>query len=438
MRLGPFAAIALLAAVGAGGWYWLDQPASAPQEGPPVKRGGGGGGGGRGGGGDAPVPVSVETARKETIPVYREGIGNVQPLLSVTVRAQIDGRLSNVDFVEGQMVRKGDVLARIDPVVYKAQYDQTLAKKAQDEATLANARIDLERYRKLAQSNAGPKQQADQQAATVAQLEAQVRADDASIANAKAFLDYTVIASPIDGRAGLRQVDPGNLIRASDANGLVLVTQITPIAVVFTLPQRDLPLVVKALGKGEVPVEVLGSDSSVLARGALQTFDNQIDISTGTVKLKAVMPNAEQKLWPGQFVNARIVVDTLTDATTVPTPAIRRGPAGTFVYTVGEDGRAAMRPVEVALQDAARSVVSRGIAPGDRVVTIGFSQLSDGKVVRLDSQEAPAAWKGGPGSGGQRGERQKGEGKRDSGGGRKDETGSGEPRKKGSTKEATQ
>ena len=232
MRYGPFLSVILIAGTAVGAWYWLQEVPSVSSAGPR-------GEGRRGAQRDGPVPVTVAIVQKDTVPVYREGIGNVQALNTVTVRAQIDGRLMSVDFAEGQEVRKGDVLARIDPTTYKAQYDQAVAKRAQDQATLANARIDLQRYRKLALTNAGPQQQADQQAALVAQLEAQVQSDEAAIDNAKAYLDYTVISSPIDGRIGLRLIDPGNIVHAADANGLVSITQVRPIAVIFTLPQRD-------------------------------------------------------------------------------------------------------------------------------------------------------------------------------------------------------
>ena len=259
-------------------------------------------------------------------------------------------------------------------------------------ATLANARIDFQRYQRLAQSNAGSQQQADQQAAQVAQLEAQVAADQAAIDNAKAYLDYTVILAPIDGRVGLRQIDPGNVIHASDSSGLVSITQIDPIAVVFTLPQRDLAIVNTALGRGAVTVQVLETGGTgVLSTGQLQTIDNQIDTSTGTIKLKATFGNDKRALWPGQFVSCRVVVDTINNATVVPTPAVRRGPIGTFVYAVSED-KALLRKIEVVSQDETRAIVKGEIAPGDNVVTVGFAQLSDGRPVRVSpSSTAPAS-----------------------------------------------
>ena len=388
MRPGPFIAAFLILATGALGWAWIKTP-PAPQQQAQGKRGEGK----RGGAPKADsAPVTVATVLKEAVPVLREGIGSVQALNTVIVRSQVEGRLMAVEFTEGQTVKKGDILARIDPTTYQAQLDQAVAKKAQDEATLANARLDLTRYQRLAQSNAGPKQQADQQAAVVAQLEAQVKADEGAVANARAILAYTTISAPLEGRTGLRSIDPGNIVRTGDANGLVSITQVKPMAIVFTLPQRDLSLVNTALSRGSVPVEVLDSDGrSVVARGQLQTVDNQIDISTGTIKLKATFPNDDLKLWPGQFVSTRVVVDTLADARVVPTAAVRRGPQGTFVYVIDAETKAIVRPVKVGLQDASRAVIVEGLTTGERVVTLGFSQLSNGKLVDIaDTPSAPA------------------------------------------------
>lgn len=408
MRFGSIVGFVVLAGLGAAGWYWLKDP-PAPS-GPPQ------GGGRRAAQRQGTAPVSVASVRKENVPVYREGIGNVQALQSVVVRAQIDARLLGVNFEDGQMVKRGDLLARLDPAIYQAQYDQAVAKKAQDEATLANARIDLARYQKLAQANAGPQQQADQQAATVAQLEAQVKSDQAAIDSAKTFLGYTTIAAPIDGRAGLRQVDPGNIVRASDANGLVSITQVSPIATVFTLPQRDLPQVSAAMARGPVAVEVLDSGATgVLARGELKAIDNQIDSTTGTIRLKAEFPNGDEKLWPGQFVSVRVTVETLADGRVVPASAIRRGPNGTFVYAVDDQSRAVVRPVEVALQDDSRAVIAKGLEFGERIVTVGFVQLSDGRPVEIVSDappaQQPAASAGAGADGGARAETKR-EGKR--------------------------
>jgi multidrug efflux system membrane fusion protein len=218
-----------------------------------------------------------------------------------------------------------------------------------------------------------------------------VQSDEAAIDNAKAYLDYTVIASPIDGRIGLRLIDPGNIVHAADATGLVSITQVRPIAVIFTLPQRDLPVVASALARGSVKVEVLSAEGlGVVASGALQTIDNQIDMTTGTIKLKAVFANEDQQLWPGQFVSTRVVVDTLSDARVVPTAAIRRGPNGTFVYVVGSDEKAVVHPVTVLLQDETRAVIGPEVEFGTQIVTVGFAQLADHKPVRIVAGDQPA------------------------------------------------
>lgn len=388
MKVGKVLAVLLvLGAAGGGGYYyWSQQQGDAASPTRPNRPGGR-----RGGGGDGPVAVLATAVQAKNVPIYRDGIGNIQAYALVTVRSQIDGLLTAVEFKEGQMVTRGQVLARIDPRIWQAQLDQALAKKAQDEANLANARVDLARYQQLAASNAGPKQQADQQRAAVAQLEAQVRSDEAAIDNARAYLAYTTVTSPLDGRAGLRQVDPGNIIRSGDAAGLVTIAQIQPIAATFALPQRDLSAAAAALAQGVVPVEALDTDGrTVVASGRLEVIDNQVDVTTGTVKLKAVFPNAEQKLWPGQFVTVRVKIAELRDARVVPTPTIRRGPQGTFVYVVGEGEKAVVRPVTVTQQDEQVAVIDKGVEVGERIVTAGFARLFDGKEVTVTLEgEAP-------------------------------------------------
>ena len=266
----------------------------------------------RGGRPDLAVPVLAATPRIQDVPVYLDGVGSVRALNNVLVRAQVDGKLISVNFTEGQDVKKGDVLGEIDPVIYKAQFDQAVAKKAQDEAQLANQRLDLIRYQQLAASNAGSKQQADTQRAVVAQQEALVNADQAAIDNAQATLGYTKIIAPLSGRAGLRQVDQGNIIHASDATGLVIITQLQPIAVQFSLPQQQIVRVNAASAKGALAVDVFGNDGiTVVDTGKLTGIDNQVDPTTGTLKLKAEFPNASFQLWPGQFVNVRLKVETL-------------------------------------------------------------------------------------------------------------------------------
>jgi multidrug efflux system membrane fusion protein len=338
---------------------------------------------------DLPVPVLAATPRIQEVPVYLDGVGSVRALNNVVVRAQVDGKLIAVNFVEGQDVKKGDVLGEIDPVLYKAQLDQAIAKKAQDEALLANQRIDLVRYQQLAASNAGSKQQADTQRATVAQTEALVNSDQAAIDNAQAMLGYTKIIAPLSGRAGLRQVDQGNIIHASDLTGLVIITQLQPIAVQFSLPQQQIVRVNAASGKGALAVDVFGNDGvTVVDNGMLKGIDNQVDPTTGTLKLKAEFPNANFQLWPGQFVNVRLKVETLSKAVVVPTSAVQRGPAGSFSYVIGDGDIVTAKPIVVTQQNETEAVIASGLSASDRVVTTGFANLSDGAKVLIGKDDA--------------------------------------------------
>jgi multidrug efflux system membrane fusion protein len=337
---------------------------------------------------DAPVPVLATAATKENVPVYFDGVGSSRALNIVTVRAQVDGKLIAVNFKEGQDVEEGFVLADIDPTIYRAQLDQAIAKKAMDEALLGNARIDLDRYAKLTATNSASRQQYDTQKALVAQLEAQVQADQGAIENAKAMLSYTRIVAPIAGRTGLRLIDAGNIVHATDTSGVVVITQIRPIAIIFTLPQQELPAVNRAFAKGGLEVEALADDNrTVVDHGKLVVVDNQVDQTTGTVKLKAEFPNESLQLWPGQFVNVKLLVGTLKDATVVPTAAVQRGPNGTFVYVANDDNTVSVRPVSVSQQDDVRAVLVDGIDTGERVVTTGFAQLNDGTRVTIGTQE---------------------------------------------------
>jgi membrane fusion protein, multidrug efflux system len=342
---------------------------------------------------DLPVPVLAATPRIQDVPVYLDGVGSVRALNNVLVRSQVDGKLIAVNFTEGQDVKKGDVLGEIDPVLYQAQYDQAVAKKAQDEAQLANQRLDLARYQQLSASNAGSRQQYDTQRAVVAQQEALVKADQAAIDNAQAMLGYTKIIAPLSGRAGLRQVDQGNIIHASDLTGLVIITQLQPIAVLFSLPQQQIVLVNAASAKGALAVDVFGNDgATVIDSGTLKGIDNQVDPTTGTLKLKAEFPNASFQLWPGQFVNVRLKVDMLSNAIVVPTSAVQRGPAGTFSYVIGVGDIVTAKPVVVTQQNEADAVIASGLSPSDRVVTTGFANLSDGaKVIVGREEQTPAA-----------------------------------------------
>jgi multidrug efflux system membrane fusion protein len=428
-----------LAVIAGAAWFLmgLDPQRVASIGGGMGMRGGGPGGPGGSGGrfrSDLPVPVLASPATTADVPVYLDGVGTTRALNTVTVKPQVEGKLIEILFREGQDVERGDVLAKIDPVTFQATLDQALAKKAQDEAQLDNARRDLERFTRLAETNSISKQQADAQRASVAQLEAQVRSDQASIDNARAILGYTSIVAPISGRTGLRQVDVGNIVRTTETAGLVVITQIRPISVLFTLPQQQLAQVNTAMAKGALAVEALGGDNrTVIERGTLQVIDNQVDQTTGTIKLKAEFPNPDLKLWPGQFVNVRLLVDTLKDAVTVPTAAVQRGPNGTFVYRVNDGDTVSVRPVRVALQDDVRAVIAEGVTPGERVVTTGFAQLSDGSRVNISNSDTPAATppsgpserpRRGPmaGQGGQGGQGQAGQGQP---GGRRERAGAG-------------
>lgn len=335
-------------------------------------------------GGDRPVPVLAAAASVADVPVYLDGVGTTKALNTVTVKPQVDGKLIKISFKEGQDVARGYVLAEIDPTTYQAQLDQAVALKAQHQAQLANARMDVDRYAQLAKMNAGSQQQADAARAQVAQLEAQIKSDDGAIDNARAILAYTKIVAPIDGRTGIRQVDEGNIVRASDTTGIVVITQIRPISVLFSLPQQYLGQVNKAFGQGVLAVEALGADGrTVIDRGTLQVVDNQVDQTTGTVRLKAEFPNADLQLWPGQFVAVRLLVSTLKQVVVVPTAAVQRGPNGTFVFVIQQDSTIAQRPVSVSQQDEARAVVTDGLRVGEQVVTSGFARLVVGARVAI-------------------------------------------------------
>lgn len=387
----------LLVLIGAAAWGWHTYNGGwLPSGGENVSAGGqqGGGRGGRRarfGGGEGPIPVIATAARRDDVPVTADAVGTIQALNTVTVRTQVDGRLLEIAFKDGQDVRKGDILAKIDPATYQAQYDQAMAKKAQDEAQLANARADLERYAKLAQTDYGSRQQADTQRATVAQLEAQVRADQGAIDNTKAILDYTTVRAPIDGRLGIRQVDQGNIVRTSDSNGLVVITQLKPIAMIFNLPQQQLRAVSAAVARGPVEVDALDSDgTTIIDKGVVEVIDNVVDQTTGTIKVKARFPNERLQLWPGQFVNVRVFVDVLRRVVVAPTAAIQRGPNGAYVFAVNEDETVRQVPVTVGQQDETTAVITAGIEPPAKLVTTGFARLTDKAKVRVTTPEEAA------------------------------------------------
>jgi multidrug efflux system membrane fusion protein len=339
-----------------------------------------------------PTPVLVADAKTTDVPVYIDGVGSVKPLNTVTVRPQVSGKIVEVAFEEGQDIKKGDVIVRIDDAVYKAALDQAIGKKAQDQALLQNAQLDLERYQRLVQSSSGTQQQADTARSQVAQYQAALQSDQAAIESAQATLDYTTIEAPIDGRTGIRNVDIGNIVSSSDTTGIVTLSQIKPISVVFSVPQQQLARVNAASAGGTLTVEAISGDGqTVIDNGTLAVVDNQVDPTTGTVKLKANFANDKLALWPGAFVNARLLVETLKGVTVIPTAAVQRGPSGTFVYLVHPDQTVAMKTVKVGLQDDVQAVISEGVAAGDRVVTTGFARLQDGAKVEVSDPSQPAA-----------------------------------------------
>jgi multidrug efflux system membrane fusion protein len=330
------------------------------------------------------VAVQAAAATRQDVPVLLRNIGAVQAYYAVLVRARVDGTLDRVFFTEGQNVKAGDPIALIDPRPYAAALAAADAKKAADQAQLANARADLARYANLARSDFASHQQVDTQTALVAQFQAMIAGDEAAIETARLNLEFCHITSPIDGRTGLRLVDPGNLIHATDAQGIVMITQLHPIAVVFTLPQDDLPQIQAALARGHAPVAAFSADDHTeLGRGVLMTIDNQIDQGTGTIRLKAEFANPDDRLWPGLFVNAHLQVDTLKGVVTVPSAALQRGPNGLYVYVIRPDSTVAMQPVTVRQDDGAVAVIADGLDVGAQVVTNGQLRLQIGSKVAV-------------------------------------------------------
>ncbi|HEX4243216.1 MAG TPA: efflux RND transporter periplasmic adaptor subunit [Steroidobacteraceae bacterium] len=342
----------------------------------------------------APPVIAVETApaAHADVPIYLTGLGTVQAFYTVTVTARVDGELEKVAFTEGQTVHKGDLLAQIDPRPNQAAYEQALATKAKDEAQLGNAKRDLDRYTLLQPQNLASKQTVDTQHAAVDQLDAQIKVDQAVIDNAKTQLEYTRITSPIDGRTGIRLVDPGNIVHAAATTGIVVVTQVQPISVVFTLPEESIAAVNAALAAGPVEVTTLSRDSTTeLDRGKLMLVDNEIDQATGTAKLKAVFTNEHDSLWPGQYVNARVLVRTLHDALTIPTSAVQLGPDGPFTYVVKSDSTVEVRPIKIGEDSGGATVVNSGLALNERVVTSNQYRLQAGTHVRVSNESLAAA-----------------------------------------------
>jgi multidrug efflux system membrane fusion protein len=338
------------------------------------------------------VPVTATKAVRKDVPIWLRGIGTVQAYYAVQLRPRVDGTLMQVPVQEGQDVKQGDLLAIIDPRPYKAALDSAAAKKQQDQAQLSNAQADLARYASLVRQDFASRQQYETQQAMVKQFSAALLGDDAQIETAQLNLSFCYITSPFDGRIGLRNVDPGNIVHSAEATPIISVTQIHPITVTFTLPQDNLPSIMQAMAKHPLNVVVYASDNvTELDQGVLLTPDNTIDITTGTIKLKAKFSNSQQTLWPGQFVNARLRLGTDTNVVTVAAAAVQHGPAGLYVYLVGQNDTVVVQPIQVARQEADVYVVSNGLTEGAVVVATGQSRLQAGAHVTVrEAQATPA------------------------------------------------
>ena len=340
----------------------------------------------------APIPVTVQAIQNSDFPVYLNGLGTVQPYDTVTVRSRVDGQVVKVGFRQGQMVNEGDVLVQIDPRPFQAALEQADAKKAQDEANLKNAQLDLKRYSALAVQDYASRQQLDTQQAKVDQLAAQIKGDQASIDNAQTQLSYATIRSPLSGKTGFRLIDPGNIVHASDQSGIVTIVKLQPISVVFTAPEENIGQINKALAAGTVPIIATSSDGTkVIAQGHLALVDNQVDQASGTIHMKATFQNADNALWPGLSVATRLLVDTRKNVLVAPTDAIQHGPNGLYVFVVGKDNKVAAHDVKVGDESAAQTVVLEGLANGDRVITAGQYRLTEGAIVDPHNAGTPAS-----------------------------------------------
>jgi len=368
-------------AVGAlGTWVWFSRHHRAQTT-------AGNSAGARSGSANLPVPVIPGVVTKQDVPIYLDGLGTVQAFNTVSIRSRVEGQVLRIAFNEGQEVQAGDLLAQIDPAPFKTQLDQNIAKKAQDEAQLSAARLTLQRDADLLGGKILSQQDYDTQKALVDQLVATVQGDQAAIDNARVQLSYTTITSPLAGRTGIRQVDQGNIIRTGDSNGVVVVTQLKPISIVFTLPEQNLGQIQQHLKTGEslTTLAVDRDDRTTLDEGKLAVIDNQIDTTTGTIRLKAVFPNDDLRLWPGQFINVRLRLEIRRGCSVVPTTVVQRGPEGTFAFVISND-LAVVRPIKVAPQtEAGMSIINEGLEPGERIVVDGQYKLQPGAKVKLSA-----------------------------------------------------
>jgi multidrug efflux system membrane fusion protein len=382
-----------LAVVAVGGWYLAThsgKSATAARQ------------GGRFGAGNAPIPVGTAAVAKGDIPIILKALGTVTPLATVTIKTQITGQLQTVAFTEGQAVKKGDLLAVVDPRPYDVALQQAVGTLEKDKATLANAKVDLARYQKLVSQESIARQQLDTQASLVSQLQATILTDQAGVDSAKLNLIYTRIVAPTDGRIGLRLVDPGNYVTIGDATGICTITLMQPMSVLFTIPEDSLPSVRKRLKTGAV-LDVTALDRAqkeTLGKGKLSTTDNQVDTTTGTVKLRAMFDNADESMFPNQFVNIQLLVDTVKDATVVPVAAVQRGQPGTYVYLVKADETVHVQVIETGDTDGTNIAVTKGLAVGDQVVIDGVDRLRDGAKVRKPAPPGTAPAGGKPAAGG--------------------------------------
>jgi membrane fusion protein, multidrug efflux system len=341
---------------------------------------------------DHSIAVETALAGRSDVPVYLEGLGTVQAFYTVTITARVDGELQKVGFVEGQTVKKGDLIGQIDPRPFQAALDQAMAAHDKDVAQLASAKADMDRFELLAPQNLASKQTLDAQHALVGQLQAQIKGDQANIDNARTQLSYTTIVSPIQGKTGIRRVDPGNNVHATDTGGIVVVTQVQPIACIFTLPEEALPTLNRALEGGSVRVTAMSRDGKTeLDQGTIALVDNQIDQSTGTIRVKATFPNPHDALWPGEFINARVLVRTEKNALTVPSNAIQHGPNGMFTYVVKADSTVEVRPLKVGDESGTLTVVTDGLKDGEQVVLSNQYRLQPGAKVHSVAAAPPAS-----------------------------------------------